>query len=245
MRARPALTGPLAVALVAALLIVPLPDETTPPAPVPGRAPPVVVTLGDSVPAGTACGCEPFPGLYAQRLAPDAISVDLAEPGTTAADVRALTGQAGTRAALRRATVVLVMTGANDFAAHFPGGADPDYRAEAAEVRTDVEATVRQIRVAAGAAVPVFVLGYWNVVADGDAAGFDPPDTAEAAVATTYADQALQQAAAATAAAYVPTTAVFKGPSGTGNPSGLLAPDGDHPNARGHAAIAAAIPLPR
>ena len=44
---------------------------------------PTVVTLGDSVPAGAACGCDPFPTLYAR--AQHAVDVNLAERGSTAA----------------------------------------------------------------------------------------------------------------------------------------------------------------
>ena len=46
-----------------------------------------MVTLGDSVPAGTGCGCTAFPELYARRQG--AVSINLAAPGLTSADVRA------------------------------------------------------------------------------------------------------------------------------------------------------------
>jgi acyl-CoA thioesterase I len=147
------------------------------------RAPvtPVVVTLGDSVPAGTACGCDPFPRLYAQ--AQHAADVNLAVPGSTAADV--LAALPANRGVLAGAAEVLLMTGANDV----DDVGDPGPAADAVRVNT-----------------------------------------------------ALRKAAANGNATYVPTLEAFHGDDGTRDPTGLLAPDGDHPNAAGHAAIAALIP---
>jgi lysophospholipase L1-like esterase len=45
----------------------------------------------------------------------------------------------------------------------------------------------------------------------------------------------------ATRVTYVSTYKPFKGANGTNNPTRLLASDGDHPNARGHALIAAVL----
>ncbi|MFF5176218.1 SGNH/GDSL hydrolase family protein [Micromonospora sp. NPDC000089] len=206
--------------------------------------PAVVVALGDSVPAGTACACDPFPALYARRLSPAAASVDLARSGSTAADLLDQLRDGYPREVLRTATVVLIMAGANDFAARFPGGRDDDYRRIAGQVRADVATAVRQVRADAGRPVPVVVLGYWNVLEDGQVAGadYDADGTAEAARATSYANDALADAARDAAARFVPTFGVFKGADGTVDPTALLAADGDHPNARGHAAIATAIP---
>ena len=46
----------------------------------------------------------------------------------------------------------------------------------------------------------------------------------------------------ATGATYISTLPAFHGQDGTRDPTNLLAPDGDHPNAAGHAAIAALLP---
>jgi acyl-CoA thioesterase-1 len=204
---------------------------------------PVVVSLGDSVPAGTACGCVPFPDLYARLLSARGQSINLAQPGATSSDVLSELGTPATGAALRSASVVLLMIGANDMAAVFATHGGPAaYARAAAQVHTDVLATLHRIRQAGGASVTVVVLGYWNVVEDGDVAraDYDDAGTAEAAQITDQTNDALRQAAAGLAR-YVPTAAVFKGPTGRGDPTGLLAADGDHPNARGHAAIAAAL----
>ena len=131
---------------------------------------PVVVTLGDSVPAGTACDCDPFPDRYARLVSPAAVSVNLARPGDTSADVRTEVGDGAVRADLRRATVVLIMVGANDLAAAFAGGrTTAAYQASAGDVQANVAATVDAVAQAHGTPVTVLVLGYWNVVKDGAA----------------------------------------------------------------------------
>ncbi|MBU2670661.1 SGNH/GDSL hydrolase family protein [Actinoplanes bogorensis] len=199
-------------------------------------ATPSVVTVGDSVPAGSNCGCTPFPALYATTQ--HATDVNRAVPGTTSADVRAALPTE--RAVLSSAAEVVIMIGANDIADVFD---DPSRYADvASEVEQNVAASVTQIRDARK--IPVIVLGYWNVVQDGQvgAANYGPDGVADATRATTLINQALQQAAAASGGTYVSTAEAFHGDDGTDDPTGLLAPDGDHPNAAGQAAIAALIP---
>ncbi|MFI1996358.1 SGNH/GDSL hydrolase family protein [Actinoplanes sp. NPDC020271] len=202
---------------------------------------PVVVALGDSVPAGTACGCEPFPQLYARMLAPEARAVNLAQPGYTAVDVQNQVSGGDLRADLGAASVVIVMVGANDMAEVFDDGGD--YPAAADRVRAAVTGIVTAVRRGRRTPVKVFVVGYWNVVKDG-AAGFaaygsDGMRSAESA--TRYGNEALRAAAEQTGAVYVTTEAAFKGADRSGDPTGLLAVDGDHPDAAGHEAIAKAI----
>jgi acyl-CoA thioesterase-1 len=197
---------------------------------------PVVVTLGDSVPAGSACGCDPFPHLYAR--AQHAADVNLAEPGYTAADV--LADLPADTAVLASAAEVLLMVGANDLADAFDD--DEPYASAAATVRKDVAATITAIERIQP--VPVIVIGYWNVVLDGRIAAqqYSPAEVRDAAEATQAANDALQEAARQTGARYVPTGTAFHGVDGERDPTGMLAPDGDHPNAAGHAAIAALLP---
>jgi len=197
-----------------------------------------VLALGDSVPAGSACGCVPFPALYARLLSPGGHSVDLARSGYTSGDVRTQVDDPATGPALRAASVVVVMVGANDLATVFAAGGDTAPATAALE--TNMTAILHRIR--AVAAVPVLVLGYWNVVEDGDVARADysAADLARSAAITQETNNSLRTAAAGLAT-YVPTLAVFEGPDGAANPTALLAPDGDHPDARGHQAIAAAL----
>jgi acyl-CoA thioesterase I len=202
-----------------------------------------VVALGDSVPAGTACGCTPFPALYARLLSADGRAIDLARPGATSDDVLSQVSLPATAATLRPATTVLLMVGANDVAAVFEDNRDPRAYADAtARVESNMRGTLKRIRMVVGTSATVVVLGYWNVVEDGDVAraDYDLATTAEAARITDATNEAIRSAAAGLAR-YLPTAAVFKGPTGDGDPTGLLAADGDHPNASGHRAIAAAI----
>ncbi|WP_255657335.1 SGNH/GDSL hydrolase family protein [Actinoplanes sp. L3-i22] len=204
-------------------------------------AAPLVVTLGDSVPAGTACGCTPFPDRYARMRSPEARSLNFAQPGFTADDVREGILDSEVVDGLREASVVLVMVGANDMAAVF--GQDRDYPAAAERVRATVTTIVGGIRQAHGSPVRILVLGYWNVVKDGAVgrAEYGPDGVRSAAAATRAGNAALQAAAAATGASYLATDVLFKGADRAGDPTGLLAADGDHPNAAGHEAIAEAV----
>ncbi|MEV4349913.1 SGNH/GDSL hydrolase family protein [Actinoplanes sp. NPDC049596] len=197
---------------------------------------PSVVTLGDSVAAGAACGCQPFPALYAS--AQHATNVDLAQSGADSADVRALVPLS--KPALAAAAEVVIMVGANDMAADFEKPAS--YPSVAAAVRTNVTATITAIEQIHH--VRVIVLGYWNVVLDGRVAAtkYGPTGVRASLTATDTVNEALRTAAQQTGARYVPTAPAFHGPDGTQDPTGSLAPDGDHPNANGQAAIAALIP---
>ncbi len=195
-----------------------------------------VVTLGDSVAAGSACDCEPFPDLYAhsQRAA----SANLAVPGFTSGDV--LAQLPGDRTALAAADEVLLMIGANDLAAAFDAG-DP-YSDAATTVRNQVMATITEIEQIHP--TRVIVLGYWNVVQDGQVgrAAYGEAGMRESARATAAANDALRAAAKGTGAIYVSTDVAFHGADGTLDPTALLAADGDHPDAAGHELIAKLIP---
>jgi len=198
---------------------------------------PTIVTLGDSVAAGAECDCDPFPALYAKRQ--HAVDVNLAESGATAADVRGqLPDNSG---ALSKAAEVLIMIGANDVADTID---DPStYPAAADGVREDVTAMIAGIEKAHH--VPVIVLGYWNVVLDGQVGEktYGADGMRDATQATNLINSALAAAAATNAQAeYISTAPAFHGPDGTHDPTDLLASDGDHPNAAGQAAIATLLP---
>ncbi|GGQ39847.1 SGNH/GDSL hydrolase family protein [Couchioplanes azureus] len=199
---------------------------------------PTVVTLGDSVPAGTGCDCTAFPELYAERQ--HAVSTNLAEAGLTSADVRAQLDDPEVRDTLRQADEVLLMVGANDVADLFT---DPEAVTTAAtEVRTNVRATVDAIQRIHPSTV--IVLGYWNVVRDGEVGVSEYGETGvKASTETTDAiNDALAEAAEDGGATYVSTGPAFHGPDGEKDPTALLVADGDHPDAAGHTAIAQLIP---
>jgi acyl-CoA thioesterase-1 len=81
------------------------------------------------------------------------------------------------------------------------------------------------------------------VVEDGEVGDRDygPEGAADSQRATSYADGALVSAARARGTGFVSTRQVFRGAGNGGDPTSLLAADGDHPNDRGHRAIALAL----
>jgi lysophospholipase L1-like esterase len=219
---------------------------------------PVVVALGDSVPAGSACGCRNFVSDYgdllARRTGHRVTVTNLAQGGAKTTDVLAQLRQPAVRHAVGEATTVVLMVGANDFYRPFKrvrAGAKKttEYRAAARRVQRNVETTIRQIRSLHGGPVTIVVLGYWNVVKDGKVGRheYGGAGVRAAKSATGWANGALKAAARDGHAVYVPTYKVFKGANGHKDPTGLLAADGDHPNAAGHRLLAQTVygPLPR
>jgi lysophospholipase L1-like esterase len=210
------------------------------------------VVFGDSVPSGGACECVPFGTLYGAKVAAHTgvrvTTTNLARGGFTSPDVQQELESAAARAALRTATTVLIMVGANDmghayWAARSGAPAASTLGPAAREVRDDVVAAVRRIHQLAPRDVRVAVLGYWNVFRDGKVglATYGADGLALADTATAYTNRALLAAAEETHSRYVPVAQVFKGPDGRRDPTPLLASDGDHPDARGHALLAQAV----
>jgi lysophospholipase L1-like esterase len=217
-----------------------------------------VVALGDSVPAGSACNCRNFVAAYGDLLSrhtPHRAAVtNLAQGGAQTEDVLEQLQKPAVRQALSNATTVLLMVGANDFYRPFKrvqhgASASSEYRPAAHRVRANVERTIHQIRSLHPGPVTIVVLGYWNVVEDGQVArrdyGADGVRAAESA--TRWANHALRDAARSGHAKYVSTYEPFKGADGHRDPTALLADDGDHPNAAGHRLLARTVyaPLPR
>jgi lysophospholipase L1-like esterase len=217
-----------------------------------------VVGLGDSVTAGTACGCEDFVRLYADSLGRRWHRVvhetNLGVGGQTSAGLlAALQGDARTRTAVAAGDVVLVTIGANDLVpalrawdrgtgtdVRFCGGtcdtADVDRIGRNIEAALDV---VRRLR--RGQPALVLVTTYWNVFEDGDAGAADRGDAY-----LDWSDQLtrrlnarVRQAALAEHATPVDLYGPFK--AGGKDPTPLLADDGDHPDAAGHEIIATSL----
>ena len=208
-----------------------------------------VAALGDSVPAGTACGCTPYPQLSAARLSPSAgppvTARNDAVGGFTTLDVL---HQLGTSAEavedVKAADLVEVEVGANDVGHSDACGSDVAcYLPAVTEVRTNLDAIVARLHdLAAGHPVHVVLLDYWSVWLGGQYAH----DQGQAYVdaATTVTDEVntvIREVAARTGSSYVDLRAAFKGPDYTYDETHYLAPDGDHPNAAGHEKIASAL----
>ncbi len=109
----------------------------------------------------------------------------------------------------------------------------------ASRVRANVTETIRVLQ-ELRPGVRVVVAGYWNVVKDGRVgrADYGSWGMRKARQATAWANWAIRESAAARHTSFVSTYDGFKGVHGRHDPTWLLASDGDHPDARGHAEIA-------
>lgn len=215
-------------------------------------APLAVVALGDSVPAGTGCDCAAFPERYAGALAGRAgRRVAVTNDGVPGQTSPGLLGalQDGQPAAsdVAAADVVTITIGANDFDytadPSCPGGAVGCYQPELDALPRTVDAILA--RVAAlrrQAPTTVLLTGYWDIWQDGRVAAAGGGDyVATGDALTGGVNRQIQQAAARDHATYVDLVTPFRGTTSTEDDSGLLADDGDHPNASGHQVIADAL----
>ena len=250
------------VAALAALAVLAGCSSTAPPAARSPTAPAArralrVVGLGDSVMAGTNCGCAGITREYAAALARRTnrrvTSSNLAANGLVTGDVlQDLLGSAAHRRVVRRADVVLVTIGANDLLPQFARWQvatcdEGCYRTPAIRMGStlsrvlDVLDGLRSHRT-----VPVLVTDYWNVFTDGDVArsagGQAQVDWSEDV--TRAADTQICRAAREHHDRCVDLVRPFKGAfsgSGQNDPTPLLAADGDHPNAAGVGVIVQAL----
>jgi lysophospholipase L1-like esterase len=210
----------------------------------------LVVGLGDSVTAGSACDCLDFVRLYARELPPaeggPARVVNLGVPGSTSADLRRdLERQGPTTRTVTQASIVLVTIGANDLNPLFgrwrQGGCRGDCWQDAVHaVSANVSAIVRDIhRLRGGRPTAVLVTNYWNVFIDGEVARrrLGAGYLRWSDRLTRAADAAICSASRPLGARCVDLYSAFKGDGGH-DPTDLLAGDGDHPSAQGHRLIA-------
>jgi acyl-CoA thioesterase-1 len=207
-----------------------------------------ITTLGDSVPAGAACSCRPFPTLVASglalRTAPPVASHDDARSGATTSTVLQQLAQNPTvRAHVRASQVVVVEIGANDLGPERRCGTTAAcYLRQVPAVSRRLSTIVDRIRsLTAGHQVAVVLLGYWNVWRDGQvAAAIGAAYVRAGAAVTRGLDAAVRSLAQRRAAGYADLWLAFRGSAGRDD-TALLAADGDHPNAAGHRAIAGAV----
>lgn len=205
-----------------------------------------LVVLGDSVPAGTGCACTAFGTLLA-RLEGGPITLrQHAVDGLTAAELAGELGRTGDtlRAELRSADVVTVTIGANDLLDGSATSADCEgvacYAGRLQALRGSLQRVLSQVRTLAPTA-HLLVTGYWSVFLDGKVArsrGGSYVSTTDRV--TRSVNSLIAAAARSERATYVDLYAAFKGDGGRDD-TALLAPDGDHPSARGHRLIAGAL----
>ena len=211
-----------------------------------------VVGLGDSVPAGSACGCDTYVTLVARGLAARTRQVpvehNLAESGMTTRDVLNELKDSGLRKEVADADVVVLTVGANDLDPSLvtdprcqPNPVTSCYAQSLATQRNRLGAVLAQLH-ALQAAHGGFtiVTGYWNVFLDG-AAGAEQGSTyvRQSNRLTQAVDASIAATAAAKGGRYVDIYTPFKARGG--GITRLLSADGDHPSAAGHRLIAAAV----
>jgi Ca2+-transporting ATPase len=207
---------------------------------------PALTALGDSVPAGSACDCTPYPQLTGTDLAQASglhvTTWNDAVPGdTTAGVVHQLETDDAVIDHVRRSGVVLVEIGANDVAHDDRCGTDlscyePELPGIASNLRT-IDERVRQL--GDGRPIEVVFLDYWSVWLGGSYATAQGPAYVETAEAlTAEVNRLIRTQAEATHSIYVDLLTAFRGPDQSWDETHLLASDGDHPNAAGHRRIA-------
>jgi lysophospholipase L1-like esterase len=213
-----------------------------------------VVGLGDSVPAGSACGCQTYVSLVGETLAARqgtrVVSRNLAAPGLTTEGLLEQLADDTAQSTVVGADLTIITIGANDFDS---GAIEDDscgpsadlacYKDDLARLRTNMDAILSKVRsLETRGGSRIIVTGYWNVFMDG-ATG-----RAQGQTYVTVSDRltlAVNETIAASAAAagvrYVDLYAPFKGGDGTRDDTPLLASDGDHPDATGHQLIAGSV----
>jgi lysophospholipase L1-like esterase len=208
-----------------------------------------VVALGDSVPAGSACDCTPYPQLSAADLSVPGvreISADnLAVGGYTSEDVmHQVTQDAQVVDAAKRSYAIEVQVGANDVGHSRKCGTTVEcYATEIPQLEQNLRTIVGRIHeLTAGHPILVILLDYWSVWLGGQyAQERGQAYVTAAATVTDEVNSTIKAVAAETGSAYVDLRAAFKGPDYAYDQTQYLASDGDHPNAAGHQQIAAAL----
>jgi lysophospholipase L1-like esterase len=207
-----------------------------------------IVALGDSVPYGTNCDCEPYPPLTASGLAAktgqSVAAANDAVAGYTTSDVlHQVRSDAAVIDHLRTADVVEIEVGANDVAYSQSCGTNVDcYSPKIPVIETNLHAIEARVRELTSAhKVLVVLLDYWSVWLGGQYATAKGDAYVDAAATVTDdVNAAIRATAAKTGSAYVDLRAAFKGPDYVYDETHYLSNDGDHPNAAGHQQIAAA-----
>ncbi|GAB7006593.1 hypothetical protein JCM18899A_40660 [Nocardioides sp. AN3] len=206
-----------------------------------------LVALGDSVPAGTACDCTPYPQLSAPELAPSgspATTRNDAVGGYTTVDVLdQLSGGGEVASDVAGAHVVEVQVGANDVLYSSSCGAVAAcYEPQVPGVAANLRAIVERLHELGKGRTLVVLLDYWSVWLGGTYATEQGQAYVDAAATvTSQINTTIREVATETGSAYIDLRAAFKGPDYQYDETHYLASDGEHPNAAGHQQIASAV----
>lgn len=207
-----------------------------------------VVALGDSVPEGAGCDCDPYPALSAKALSVpgtrEVTATNDAVGGYTSADVLGqLRAKSKVTVNVSEADAVDIEVGANDVSYDKSCGTSTScYQEEFPKLERNLSGIVQRVHeLTAGRHVLVVLLDYWSVWLGGRYAKEQGSAYAGAAVEMTeQVNGIIRKTASDTGSAYVDLRAAFKGPNYSYDETHYLASDGDHPNAAGHRQISAA-----
>ncbi|MHB8513644.1 MAG: SGNH/GDSL hydrolase family protein [Actinomycetota bacterium] len=211
-----------------------------------------LVALGDSVAAAVHCDCEGYVGIYSAWLADETHrnveTLNFGLGGKTSSDlVDDVTNDVSVRNALRKANVVLLEIGANDFDFSSYDGPSCDnlscFADDISQLRKNLAAIGSAIKtLRQGKATFVVVTGYWAVWSDGAVGQSHGPTYMRINYSLTqHTNQVTSDFANAELFHYVDIYAPFHGPEGNRDDTVLLADDGDHPSSAGHALIASTM----
>ena len=216
--------------------------------------PRTLVALGDSVPSADTCGCTGYVEQVGERL--DVLTHrswvvhNDAAGGWRTSDVETDLSAPATRAHLADADLVLIEVGANDFDLSrvdepgcLPAASSDCWTSTLEGLRAGLTRIVDGIRrIDVRPDLRVVLFGYWNVAADGKVGrAFGPQFVLGSDQLTRLFNTTVQQVATRTGAEYADAYTPLKGDLGTRDPTSDLLQDGDHPNASGHALLAAAV----
>ncbi|MEP7054896.1 MAG: SGNH/GDSL hydrolase family protein [Actinomycetota bacterium] len=212
-----------------------------------------MIGVGDSVTLGSACACDNFMTLLSRsQAAAQGTPVHLRNDGRnglTSGGLLARLRDADVAKAVASSEVIVVTIGANDFDSGVLDGPDcaparklKCYQPGLAALRSNLRRVLSRIsHLQRGSRSRVLLTGYWNVFLDG-AVGRDRGlrYVARSEALTRQVNRVIKRAAGDADADYVDLYAAFK-PDADSDDTGLIAADGDHPNAVGHRVIAAAL----
>lgn len=212
-----------------------------------------VVALGDSVMSSEHCDCPGILATYADNLrgrgVSDVVATNLGVSGYTTDDVLTQLEDPTNQEFVAGARVIAIIIGANDLLParqqYESGGCGQTcYETQVTTMGRRLGRVLDRLQALRGSSPTTYlVLNYWNVFQDGRVAVRDvgSAELAWSVQVTALANQEIARQASAHHMTLVDLVPAMKGQDAVDDPTGLLADDGDHPNARGVSAIARAM----
>ena len=208
-----------------------------------------IVALGDSVPSGYHCNCTPYPQLSASGLVTTTgqtitATNDAVAGSTTSNVLEQLSSDSTVIDHVKKADAVEINVGANDvpYNGKSCGNSVACYAPLVTSMQKNLASIASRVHdLTSGHKALVVLLDYWSIWLGGTYARQKGHDYVSAArQMTAQVDAAIKATANQSGAAYVSERRAFTGPSFGFIESHYLATDGEHPNAKGHQAIATA-----